>query len=106
MTDQTITLHPQTLRIDEKLDQLEDEIDWLWRLTPTNIEQIWTDFRDSGFKKTPPFQYGPLPGNLTEMRHDLLSLHFHDFDSPMFEALLIEKQRELDRQREQHTSFC
>ena len=100
MTDQTITLHPQTLRIDEKLDQLEDEIDWLGRLTPTNIEQIWTDFRDSGFKKTPPFQYGPLPGNLTEMRHDLLSLHFHDFDSPMFEALLIEKQRELDRQIE------
>ena len=100
MSDQDIELHPQTLRIDEKLERLEDEIDWLGRLTPTNIDAVWTGFCESGFKQAPAFTYAPLPENLTEMRRDLLSLHFHDFDSPMFEALLIEKQRELDRQLE------
>ena len=100
MSDIDIELHPQTLRIDEKLEQLEDEIDWLSRLTPTNISAIWTGFCESGFKEAPAFEYDPLPDNLTEMRRDLFALHFHDFDSPMFEALLIEKQRELDRQIE------
>ena len=95
-----IELHPQTLRIDEHLEKLEDEIDWLGRLTPTNIDAIWTGFKDSGFKKAPAFEYEALPDDLTDMRRELLSLHFHDFDSPMFEALLIEKQRELDRQIE------
>ncbi len=100
MSAAKIELHPQTLRIDDKLERLEDEIDWLGRLTPINIDAIWTGFRDSGFKTAPAFAYAPLPDNLTDMRRDLLSLHFHDFDSPMFEALLIEKQRELDRQLE------
>ena len=55
MSDQDIELHPQTLRIDEKLERLEDEIDWLGRLTPTNIDAVWTGFCESGFKPAPAF---------------------------------------------------
>ncbi len=100
MSLKKIELPPHAHEIDDALDDMESHIDWLGRLTPTNLDNVWQGLCDSSFKDAPPFEYTPLPEDLSETRERLLSLHIHDVVNPLYEALLIEKQRELDRQIE------
>ncbi|TXK62332.1 tyrosine/phenylalanine carboxypeptidase domain-containing protein [Alkalisalibacterium limincola] len=94
-------LPPVARHIDAELARLEDRIDWLWSLSPIHNDAMWQEFRDSGFRTLPPMRYGEkrtrsLPG----LREELLALPIADIEEPLFESLLGEKQRELDRQME------
>jgi len=87
--------------IDEELARMDAEVDWLTRLTPVNINAIKSAFIASGYRDMPDSEYGEgLIKDAPMLRRQLFALPIQDIDNPLIEALLIEKQRELDRQIE------
>lgn len=93
-------LPPIACHVDAELARLDDQIEWLWSLSPVHNEAMWQAFRDSGFQTLPPLQYAPRELDLHGLRRELLDLPIEDIEEPLVESLLGEKQRELDRQLE------
>ena len=85
---------------DRALARIDGRIDWLSYLTPTNLDAVAEGFRDSGYKVLPELEYPPIPDDLGALRSQLLDLPMRQLGNLDIEALLIEKQRELDRQIE------
>jgi uncharacterized protein (TIGR02421 family) len=84
-------------RVDMALFELEHEIDWLTRLSPLDNDQRWRDFVASGYKRIPPLTYPAIPGDFGDLRQKLFAIPVADVEHPILKALLLEKQRELDR---------
>lgn len=94
-------LSPFAAQVDEELAKMDKKIDWLTRLTPVNINAIKSAFIDSGYRDMPDSEYGEgLTNDAPVLRRELFSLPIDQIENPLIEALLIEKQRELDRQIE------
>lgn len=94
-------LSPVEAKIDEELARMDGQIDWLTRLTPVNINAIKSAFVASGYRDMPDSEYGEgLRNDATLLRRQLFALPIDEIENPLIEALLIEKQRELDRQIE------
>ncbi|WP_338447538.1 tyrosine/phenylalanine carboxypeptidase domain-containing protein [Pelagerythrobacter marensis] len=94
-------LCPAALAVDRALAEMDRRIDWLTRLTPTNIDEIWEAFRASSFRSMPDSRFGEgLEQDAPVLRRELFALPVRDIENPLIEALLLEKQRELDRQIE------
>ena len=83
---------------DRALARIDGRIDWLSYLTPTHLDAGAEGFRDSGYKVLPELEYPPIPDDLGALRSQLLDLPMRQLGNLDIEALLIEKQRELDRQ--------
>ena len=87
--------------VDRALEKMDRKIDWLERLTPVNIDEIWDGFQASAFRSMPDSQYGEgLDRDAPVLRSELFELPVREIKNPLIEALLLEKQRELDRQIE------
>jgi len=94
-------LSPTAAAIDEELARMDSQIDWLTRLTPVNFNAIKSAFIASGYRDMPDSEYGEgLSNDAPVLRRQLFALPIEEIDNPLIEALLIEKQRELDRQIE------
>jgi uncharacterized protein (TIGR02421 family) len=94
-------LSPFAAQVDEELAKMDKKIDWLTRLTPVNINAIKSAFIDSDYRDMPDSEYGEgLTNDAPVLRRELFSLPIDKIENPLIEALLIEKQRELDRQIE------
>jgi uncharacterized protein (TIGR02421 family) len=93
-------LSPAAIEVDHELARMDGEIDWLTRLTPVNLDEVFAGFRDSGFKAMPALRYDEGLPDLHGMRERLFALPVRDIVNTLIESLLIEKQRELDRQLE------
>jgi len=94
-------LSPIAAQVDEELAKMDREIDWLTRLTPVNINAIKSAFIASGYRDMPDSEYGEgLTNDAPVLRRELFALPIKEIENPLIEALLIEKQRELDRQIE------
>ncbi len=85
---------------DRALARIDGRIDWLSYLTPTNLDAVAEGFRDSGYKVLTELEDPPIPDDLGALRSQLLDLPMRQLGNLDIEALLIEKQRELDRQIE------
>jgi uncharacterized protein (TIGR02421 family) len=87
--------------VDHRLAEMDRKVDWLARLTPVNIDEIWEGFCSSGFREMPDSRFGEgLDRDAPVLRKDLFALPLRDIENKLIEALLLEKQRELDRQIE------
>ena len=93
-------LSPSAKIVDKALADFDAELDWLTRFTPNNIDYVWQTFRDSNFKTAPRLAYDDTGVDLPAMRSKLFALPVQEIDEALIEALLIEKQREIDRQIE------
>lgn len=94
-------LTPLEMRVDSEMARMDRQIDWLTRLTPVNIDAIKTAFVASGYRDMPDSEYGEgLTNDAPVLRSQLFALPVDQIENPLIEALLIEKQRELDRQIE------
>ncbi len=85
---------------DRALADIDGRIDWLSRLTPVNLDEVREGFRQSGYRVLPQLAYPDLPDGFENLRDRLLGLSMRGLGNSDIEALLIEKQRELDRQIE------
>ncbi|UYH54109.1 DUF1704 domain-containing protein [Qipengyuania sp. SS22] len=87
--------------VDHALEEMDRKIDWLERLTPINIDEIWDGFQASSFRSMPDSRYGEgLDRDAPVLRSELFALPVREIENPLIEALMLEKQRELDRQIE------
>ena len=95
------TLCEAALEVDHALAEMDTKVDWLARLTPVNVDEIWEGFRSSGFRSMPDSRFGEgLDRDAPMLRDELFDLPLGAIENPLMEALLLEKQRELDRQIE------
>ncbi|MFW5633577.1 MAG: tyrosine/phenylalanine carboxypeptidase domain-containing protein [Erythrobacter sp.] len=89
------------IEVDRALAEMDRKVDWLARLTPVNMDEIWEGFRSSGFRSMPDSRFGDgLSRDAPVLRDELFDLPVRAIANPLIEALLLEKQRELDRQIE------
>jgi uncharacterized protein (TIGR02421 family) len=86
--------------VDAEMVRTSRDVDWLRAVTPCGTQQLWEEFRSGGCKITPRFQYRDLAIDIAATRKRLLALPVREIEDPLFQALLAEKQRELDRQLE------
>jgi len=94
-------LSPLEKWIDSEMARMDRQIDWLTRLTPVNINAIRSAFVASGYRHMPDSEYGEgLTNDAPVLRRQLFALSMEKIENPLIEALLMEKQRELDRQIE------
>lgn len=100
MSDSEVIFTDAARDTDQELARIDGEIDWLTRLTPINLDEVREGFAKSGYRRMPELAYDDLPDGFDNLRDRLLALQVHGLRNSEIEALLIEKQRELDRQIE------
>lgn len=93
-------LPPVAAQVDAALIEIDREIDWLVALSPLGNEAMWHRFAESGYAEEPALRYPAPRTDLQPLRDRLLALPVRKVEEPALEALLREKQRELDRQVE------
>jgi len=89
-----------TAHVDRCLVEISRQVDWLRYVTPLRPEELWSEFRGGRFRRMPDFDYPEPPLDIEVARKALLDLPVREIESPVYEALLAEKRRELDRQLE------
>ena len=92
------SLPPVAARIDRELADIEETLDWLDQLSPIDNDQMWADFEESSYRCEPTLRYAHPKSNLKPLRERLLELPVLEIEHPLLEAVLREKQRELDLQ--------
>ncbi|MBB4659982.1 tyrosine/phenylalanine carboxypeptidase domain-containing protein [Parvularcula dongshanensis] len=100
------SLPPVAARVDAALLEIDREVDWLVALSPLGNDAMWHDFVESGFAEEPVLRYPAQREDLHELRERLLSLPVEEIEEGPLEAILQEKQRELDRQIELVSLRC
>lgn len=87
-----------TRAIDAALFDIELELDWLARLSPTHNAARWHAFRASGFARAPALTYRPVEIDLDAVRRRLDRLEVEAVGHPSLRALLGAKRDELGAQ--------
>ncbi len=87
-------------QVDKQMAAISGEFDWLQAVSPLGTEELWEEFRGNGCRAAPRFHYPAPQVDVGATRERLLALPIREIEHPVFEALLAEKQRELDRQLE------
>jgi uncharacterized protein (TIGR02421 family) len=87
--------------VDHALARLDARIDWLSHLTPVNVAEIWDGFVGSNYHEMPDSRFAEEPAHdAPGLRSELFALPVNEVKNPLVQALLLEKQREIDRQIE------
>ena len=84
-------------RVDASLAAISDRFEWLRTLTPVGVERVWDRFEQSGFEAEPELHYRPLRIDPDPLRRELINIPIETVPDPTIEALLREKQGEIDR---------
>jgi len=95
-----VTFSEMARQTDRELFQIDHLVDWLEMLTPTNLDSVEKGFKASGYRTLPELCYPDIPDGFDSLRDRLMALTVRGIGNSDIEALLIEKQRELDRQIE------
>lgn len=100
-SDPRTELCPAAILVDQALARMDAQVDWLARLTPVNVTEIWDGFRASGFRHMPDSRFSEgLENDAPVLRRELFALPVREIENPLLEALMLEKQREIDQQIE------
>ncbi len=75
-------LPKQVLTIDRQLAELSSQFKFLLLVTPINAERAWNDFSESGYPKTPVFQYRPLDADPLLLKRRLMKIATERVDDP------------------------
>lgn len=84
--------------IDQQLCEVSESFDYLLQVTPTNSEQAWQGFKQSGFQTLPPLIYRHLPYHPNLLKRRLFAIEIERVEDPTLAYLFWEKQDEIDRQ--------
>lgn len=84
--------------IDQQLCAVSESFDFLLQVTPTNSEQAWQGFKQSGYSILPPLVYRHLPYHPNLLKRRLFAIEIERVEDPTLAYLFWEKQDEIDRQ--------
>ncbi|MGA8855447.1 MAG: tyrosine/phenylalanine carboxypeptidase domain-containing protein [Christiangramia sp.] len=91
-------LKPLVFEIDKKLADIEKSYQFLWLVSPANIQDIKREFFDSNYQKVIDYHYRLLPVDPDVLKRRLYNLNIEDIDDPAMSFLFREKREELDMQ--------
>ena len=91
-------LKPIVFEIDKQLSEIERSYQFLWLVSPSNIQDIKAEFFKSNFKKVIDYHYRLLPVDPDVLKRRLYNLKIEDIDDPAMSYLFREKREELDMQ--------
>jgi uncharacterized protein (TIGR02421 family) len=83
--------------VDQELCEVSESFDFLLQVTPTNSDESWEQFCDSGRRQVPTFYYRPLPYRPSLLKRRLFDIEVERIEDHTVAHLLWEKQEELDR---------
>jgi uncharacterized protein (TIGR02421 family) len=83
---------------DAALADIESGYQLLLLVSPVNVSEAWTAFRDSGFTREPEFRYRLLPVDPDSLKRRLFDVDLEPVADPAMAFLLRDKRDELDRQ--------
>jgi uncharacterized protein (TIGR02421 family) len=92
------SLKDKVFEIDKKLAQIESSYQFLWLVSPSNIQQIKKAFFDSKYEKVLDYHYRLLPIDPDLLKRKLYNLKMEDIDDPAMSFIFREKREELDQQ--------
>ncbi len=87
---------PLVWEIDQQLAKESQRFDFLLLITPVNAHEAWLQFKKDNFRKTPVFQYRPMPIDPDIIKRNLYNLRIEDLYDPTIAYLFRDKRRELD----------
>lgn len=91
-------LRREASAVDEKLEAVAAQFDFLLYVTPVNITEAWEKFAARDFERTPTFSYRPLPFDVRQVKRDLYQVRLDQVEDPILWQIFAEKQDELDMQ--------
>ena len=100
MNAPVLQLCPAARTVDHELAHMDGRIDWLTRLMPSNLDAVHEGFKASGYSAMPDYTYVHEPDDLEGIRHELFDLPVREIEDDIIRSLMLEKQREVDRQIE------
>lgn len=83
--------------IDARLAEYSNQFNFLFLVTPVNLEEAWQAFENSGFRKNPVFHYRPMPIDPELIKRKLYNLPIEDISDPTIAFLFRDKRKEIDR---------
>lgn len=86
-----------TLEIDKELATYSKMFEFLFLVTPINVEQAWQDFKKSNFAHNPTFHYRPMPVDPEMIKRKLYNLPIEEITDPTIAFLFRDKRKEIDR---------
>ncbi|MFH1728788.1 MAG: tyrosine/phenylalanine carboxypeptidase domain-containing protein [Pseudomonadota bacterium] len=84
--------------VDRQLSEIEDSFDFLFLVTPFNIEEAWRYFKKNKYQIKPEFRYRPLPVDPISLKRSLYQVRTDKIDDPVLEQIFTDKQKDLDLQ--------
>ena len=91
-------LKPIVFEIDKKLAEIEKSYQFLWLVSPSNIQEIKEEFFKSNYQKVLDYHYRLLPVDPDILKRQLYNLKIENIDDPAMSFLFREKREELDMQ--------
>lgn len=99
--DARLNVCQAAIAVDRALARMDEQVNWLERLTPVNIAEIWDGFRESNYRYMPDSRFSEgLENDAPGLRRELFALPVREVENHLLQALLLEKQREIDQQIE------
>lgn len=89
-------LAPLVWEIDQQLSKESQRFDFLLLITPINSHEAWLQFKKDNYRKTPTFQYRPMPIDPDIIKRNLYNLRIEDLYDPTIAYLFRDKRKELD----------
>ena len=83
---------------DAALAAIESSYQLLLLVSPVNVNEAWSRFRDGDFSREPEFRYRLLPIDPDSLKQRLFSVDLEPVADPAMAFLLRDKRDELDRQ--------
>jgi uncharacterized protein (TIGR02421 family) len=84
--------------VDARLAEIARSYDFVFEVTPVNLERAWSMFRSGRFVRPPVLYYRPLPVDPLRLKRGLHQIRVDRIEDPVLADLLREKQLSLDRE--------
>ncbi len=91
-------LNDNVYEMDKALSDIEQSYQFLWLVSPSNIEEIKNKFFESDYEKVLPYHYRLLPIDPDVLKRKLYNLPIEEIADPAMAFIFREKREELDLQ--------
>ena len=91
-------LKEKVFEIDRALAKIERSYQFLWLVSPANIQDIKNTFFESNYEKVLDYHYRLLPIDPDLLKRELFNLKIEEIDDPAMSHIFREKREELDQQ--------
>ena len=91
-------LKEKVFEVDKALAKIERSYQFLWLISPANIQDIKNTFFESKYEKVLDYHYRLLPIDPDLLKRELYNLKIEEIDDPAMSHIFREKREELDQQ--------